>query len=119
MQRKIVIVDDDYGIQDVARLLFERAGYYTIVLTGPQPLYEQEYSDADVILIDRQLGGIDGMEVCRELKEMPSFSHTPMLLMSATSRIPDDFASSCADGFIEKPFQKKALFQKIDELLHA
>lgn len=119
MQRKIVIVDDDYGIQDVAKLLFEKAGYYTIVLASPQPLYEQNYTDADIILIDRQLCGFDGLDVCKDLKAMTSFSHTPMLLMSATSRIPDNFASSHADGFIEKPFQKKTMFQKIEELLPA
>lgn len=119
MQRKIVVVDDDYGIQDVARLMFERAGYNTVVLADPQPLYEQQHTDANIILIDRQLAGQDGMLVCKDLKEMMAFCHTPMLLMSATSRIPTDFDAFHVDGFIEKPFHKKALFEKIDELLPA
>lgn len=118
MQRKIVIVDDDYGIQDVARLLFERAGYCTIVLGDPQPLYNHQHTDADIILIDRQLSGIDGLDVCRDLKESV-FSRTPMLIMSATSRVPPNLADSHADGFIEKPFQKKTLLQRIEELLPA
>lgn len=118
MQRKIVVVDDDYGIQDVARLLFERAGFCTIVLGDPQPLYNHQHTDADIILIDRQLSGIDGLDVCRELKES-AFSRIPMLIMSATSHIPDNLNASRADGFIEKPFQKKTLLQKIEELLAA
>ena len=119
MQKKIVVVDDDPGAQDTARIIFERAGYNTFILHSPKPLYDHEHTDADIILLDRQLGEYDGLEVCRDLKQQPEFANMPILLMSATSYMPPNLADCMADGFIEKPFRKKELLERIEKLLLA
>lgn len=118
MQKKIVIVDDDYGIRDATKLIFEMAGYKTVVLPEPEPLYHGEHKDTNVILIDRQLSGSDGMIVCKELKQSGCFANTPILLMSATSHIPDNLQEWQIDGFIEKPFHKNELLKRIEQFLH-
>ena len=117
MQRKIVVIDDDYGIQDVTRLIFEKAGFDTVILATPASLYENEHKDASIILLDRQLAGYDGLEVCKYLKHQSEFKKTPVLLMSATNTLPDNFSDFLVDGFIEKPFNKKNLLEKIENLL--
>lgn len=119
MQRKIVVVDDDYGIQDVAKIIFEKAGFDTIILATPTSLYEHQHKDASIILLDRQLAGFDGLEVCKYLKRQSDFKKTPVLLMSATNASPEKFSDSMADGFIEKPFNKKELLARIERLIES
>lgn len=117
MQKKIVIVDDDYGIQDVARLIFEKAGYITVVLPTPDELYNGMHTDAHLIILDKQLAGFDGVEVCKELKSHPQYYDIPVLVMSATTGLNNILTNANADGYIDKPFTKKTLLQKIEQLL--
>ena len=117
MPKKIVIIDDDEGLRDVAQLIFERAGYNTVVMSNAHCLYEGVHSDADLILLDRQLSGVDGIDVCRDLKGNPTFAHTPILLMSASSDFSKKGNEVCGDGFIEKPFRKNDLLQRVAEAM--
>ena len=115
--KKIVIVDDDYGVQDVVQLIFGRSGYNTIVLVNPEPLYEHKHDDANIILLDRHLGNWDGLEVCKQLRTCGQFANTPILVMSASKCEGDDWFNANANGFIEKPFHKNDLLKQIHDLL--
>ncbi len=117
MPKKIVIVDDDAGLRDVAQLIFERAGYHTVVISSAHSLYEGLHLDADLILLDRHLSGMDGLDVCRDLKQKPVFAHVPILLMSATRHFSESEQHIPADGFIEKPFRKNELLQRVADAI--
>ncbi len=68
---------------------------------------------ADLYLIDKQLSGVDGLELCRHLKSQPSTAHIPIVMLSASPRIEPIVRNAGADAFIEKPFSKKDLLSLI------
>ena len=68
MNKKILITDDDEGVQDIFKLIFERAGYDVEIYGEAKSILENNYVYPDLFLLDRQLSGQDGVQVCQFLK---------------------------------------------------
>ncbi len=117
LRKKIVVVDDDPGVQEIFKIIFEKAGYDTVVLPQPRPLLEDKHQDADIYLLDKQLSGVDGLTICKYLKQNALTCDKPVFMVSATPNLDIAAAEAGADGFIEKPFLKKDLLAKIEESL--
>ena len=115
MKKKIVVTDDDPGVQEIFKIIFEKAGYNTVVLGNPKPLLENQHQDADIFLLDRQLSGVDGLDICRYLKQNENTRHTPVIIVSASPNIKTLCFDAGADEFIEKPFSKKYMLERIEE----
>jgi len=105
MNKKIVIIDDDEGVQDIFRLIFERAGYDVEVHGEATSILQNEFNQPDLFLLDRQLSGQDGLEVCNFLKNQTVTMNIPVIIVSATPGIEVLAKNVGADDFIEKPFQ--------------
>jgi DNA-binding response OmpR family regulator len=118
MKKKIVVAEDDEGIRDSLKLILEGADYEVEAFPDGEPLLSNEPVPADIYLIDRQLMGVDGLSVCRHLKQHSSSSKTPVIILSATPHIQLMVKNSGADAFIEKPFSKKDLIQTIQNILN-
>jgi DNA-binding response OmpR family regulator len=58
----------------------------------------------DLFLLDRQLSGVDGLDVCRFLKSQEETKHIPVIIISATSNVVRHALQAGADDVIEKPF---------------
>src|SRR5207237_6756819 len=114
---KIVIADDDPGVQEIFKIIFEKAGYDTIVLSNPKPLLQNQYMDADIYLLDKQMSGADGIEICRYLKHNEQTRHKQVMIISANSNAKALSEEAGADDFIEKPFLKKELLTKVANML--
>lgn len=114
-KKKILVTDDDDGVQDIFKLIFERAGYDVTILGEALSILENNYSYPDLFLLDRQLSGQDGLKVCRFLKEQNATKHIPVIIVSATPGIGKLAREAGADDFIEKPFQIKELLQKVEK----
>ncbi|MBT1697558.1 response regulator [Fulvivirgaceae bacterium PWU4] len=110
--KKIVFADDDSTIQDVINLILEDEYKVTIFSKG-EPLLNNEFELPDLFLLDKQLSGIDGLEVCRFLKTQESTRHIPVIMISATPNISSLAKAAGADGVIEKPFPIQQLRQLI------
>ena len=117
MKQKIVITDDDPGIQEIYHLIFEKEGYDTVVLPNPKPLLQNEHQDADIYLLDKQLSGSDGLEICRYLKQNEPTRNKPVIIISANPNARALYKEAGADDFIEKPFLKKELLAKVANVL--
>ncbi len=109
MARKVLIIDDDPGMQDAFRLIFERAGYETTVLSSANPILDGIAAIPDLYILDKQLSGVDGLDVCRFLKAQPGTADVPVIMVSATPHVARMAKEACADGFLEKPFRQKEL----------
>jgi len=68
--------------------------------------------------MDTGLDGIDGREICKELKTRNAFKTIPIILMSSNSNKLKDYKKYNADAILEKPFEMNDLFEVIDGLLH-
>lgn len=109
MKKKILITDDDPGVQDVFRIIFERAGYAVDVSADAKCILENNFDHPDVIVLDRHLSGLDGLDVCRFLKGKKETRSIPVIMVSATPGIGGMAIEAGAEGFIEKPFLMKDL----------
>jgi len=101
---RILIIDDDPGIRDILKIIFERAGYQAIMESGGECVLHDDYELPDIFLLDRYLSGTDGLEICRHLKSSPYSANIPVIMLSATPDLAPLAIAAGADDFIEKPF---------------
>jgi DNA-binding response OmpR family regulator len=112
--KQILILDDDAGIRDIFRLILQRAGYKVTLYANGDMLMGNEFELPDLFIIDKQLSGIDGLEICRFLKAQLSTKNIPVIIVSASPYIGASAAEAGADAFIEKPFKTKALVELME-----
>ena len=117
MKPKILIADDDEGIRDIYQILLEKEGYALQVKENGEDLLQNKFSLPDLFLIDKQLSGVSGLDVCRYLKEKKETRHIPLIMISASPDIPLLSQQAGADGFLEKPFDIKSLLKIISKYI--
>ena len=117
LRKKILIVEDDTALGDALCLLLEEAGYETRLLEQGDLLLQNEYELPHLFILDRQLAGIDGLDLCRYLKAEPKSKAIPVILLSATPQVQKLAATAGADAFEEKPFRRQVLLPLISQLL--
>jgi DNA-binding response OmpR family regulator len=111
--KKIIFAGGDPTIQDVISLIFE--GQYDVtVYSDGEALLKNEFVLPDLFLLDKQLSGIDGLDICRFLKSQDSTKNVPVIIISANPKIYELAKSAGADAAIEKPFPIKELRDLIE-----
>ena len=114
MKKKILVADDDPGIRDIFKIIFERAGYSIEIKDDAEDVLRNNFTIPDVFLIDKLLSGHDGLDVCRHLKNNPLTNHIPVIMVSASPDIGVTAIKAGADDFVEKPFDLKYLLKVIE-----
>src|SRR5215469_15844482 len=102
--KQIIIADDDPGIRDIFQLILKRAGYGVTVYANGEVLMDNDFELPDLFILDKQLSGVNGLEVCRFLKNQESTKNIPVIMISASPYIKGNVDEAGADDFIEKPF---------------
>jgi CheY-like chemotaxis protein len=102
--KKILVADDDTAILDVICIILEEEGYEVLAASEGNIIDLVNETHPDLLLLDIWMSGVDGGEVARQLKEMPSTKNIPILLISANRDTEKIAGLSGADGFISKPF---------------
>ena len=113
VKQKILIVDDDNNIAELISLYLTKECFETeIVNDGESALTSFETFRPNLILLDLMLPGIDGYQVCREIR---SKSATPIIMLSAKGEVFDKVLGLelGADDYMEKPFDTKELLARI------
>ena len=116
-KQKILIVDDDLNIAELISLYLTKECYETtIVQDGIAALESFKKNDYNLILLDLMLPGIDGYEVCREIRKT---SNIPIIMLSAKGEIFDKVLGLelGADDYIIKPFDSKELVARVKAVL--
>jgi CheY-like chemotaxis protein len=116
--KKIIFADDDPTIQDVINLIFE-GQYEVTVFSSGERLLKNDFEPPDLFLLDKQLSGMDGLDICRFLKSQESTKRIPVIMISATPNIMDTAKAAGADAAIEKPFPINELRKMIHHFLKA
>jgi DNA-binding response OmpR family regulator len=115
-RKKIFIIEDDESIQTMLKLLFEKAGYEIEVSPDGQSIY-QERDWPDLFLLDKQLTGYDGLDICKYLKSKEQTRMIPVIMLSATPGVGTLAMQAGADDFMEKPFNSAVLVTKVARYL--
>ena len=119
---RILVVEDTLSNIKLAQVVLEHAGHTVLVAEdGPSGLRTAREQLPDLILMDVQLPGMDGMAVTRELKADPSTAHIPVLALTAFAMKGDaeKIRAAGCDAYLAKPFQFPELLQTIERLLSA
>lgn len=111
--KRIIAVDDDPGILDILELIFIRAGYLVTAYSGAEDLLKNNFEHPSAIVLDKQLSGADGLDVCRFLKGQESTRNIPIIMISANMNIGDMAHKAGANDFVEKPFNIKNLLETV------
>jgi DNA-binding response OmpR family regulator len=112
--KRILITDNDPGIQDIFKIILGKAGYHVSVLSNGAPIMKNNYERPDLFLIDKQLSGVDGLDICKYLKSRDETKEIPVIIVSASPDLDKLSADAGADAFLEKPFMIKDLLRLVE-----
>ena len=116
-KQKILIVDDDENIAELISLYLTKECFDTMcVHDGEEALRVFETYQPNLILLDLMLPGIDGYQVCREIRAK---SNTPIIMLSAKGEVFDKVLGLelGADDYVIKPFDSKELVARVKAVL--
>lgn len=116
-KQKILIVDDDNNIAELISLYLMKECFDTLIVNdGEEALSEYESYQPNLILLDLMLPGIDGYQVCREIRKT---SNVPIIMLSAKGEVFDKVLGLelGADDYMIKPFDSKELVARVKAIL--
>lgn len=114
---KILVVEDDHQIQQELVLLLQRNGLEAQALTSFESVSQQIIAaHPDLVLLDLNLPGIDGQQICREVRQL---SNVPIIVVTSRNTDLDELMvlSLGADDFIAKPYNTQILLMHITSVL--
>lgn len=113
----ILVVDDEASIRTIARAYLEQAGFRVVCVdNGPEALQSAAAESPDLVLLDLNLPGMDGMEVAARLRER---SDVYIMMLTARSEEADRVAGLRigADDYLVKPFSPRELVARVEAVL--
>jgi CheY-like chemotaxis protein len=120
MTRRILAVDDDPRSLELLRLLLEKAGHTVETAPAGVPaLTKADASPPDLVLLDVEMPGMDGYEVCRTLRQGPKTWKVPVIMVTASPdlRLNRQAYEAGAQACIPKPVRRETLLSTIDTIL--
>ena len=119
-KEKILIVDDEKDIIELLQYNLEKEGYrISCAYSGEKCLENVKTELPDLILLDLMLPEIDGLDVCKFLKNNPQTSHIPIIMLTAKGEETDIVLGLelGADDYITKPFKVRELLARVKTVL--
>lgn len=115
MEKMIYIIDDDPDILVMLQIFLQKNGFKVTADYNGENLEKQQELSPGVYLVDINLAGKNGMELCKLIKK--ESSNIPVVLMSGGTDA-DMLAKDCnADAFVPKPFDMQAVLSTLDRLV--
>jgi DNA-binding response OmpR family regulator len=115
----IVMVDDEVDYMTLIRAWLEDMSVFYAFKGGEEFLSALSALRPDLVILDLYLRGVDGIELCRRMREMPAFKDVPVLFLTGSDRI-DDYRRGMIVGgstFLTKPVGRTRLLSAIMDLL--
>jgi len=117
VDERVLLVEDDASIREIATLGLEQAGFrVTASGDGRDALVRFRHQPFDLVVLDVMLPSLDGLEVCREIRRD---SQTPIVMLSARSELSDVVVGLelGADDYVTKPFELPELVARMKAVL--
>jgi DNA-binding response OmpR family regulator len=118
MGQSVLVVDDDPTVSDVVRRYLERAGYaVSLAGDGHGALASYRSARPDLVVLDLMLPGLDGLEVCRQMRA--GGSSVPIIMLTALGEESDRVLGLQlgADDYVTKPFSPRELVLRVQSVL--
>lgn len=118
--QKVLVIDDEESIIEFIKLGLRYEGFQVeSAVDGEQGLVVAQRINPDIIILDIMLPGIDGLEVCRRLRDNPTTRDAPILMLTAKDEVSDRILGlqTGADDYLTKPFDFYELLERVRAIL--
>jgi phosphate regulon transcriptional regulator PhoB len=118
--KKILLVEDEYDLTKLLKYNLEKEGFRVNATTdGSLALAEVRRDEPDLVILDLMLPGLDGLEICRQLRRIDKYASLPILMLTARSEEADRVVGLelGADDYVTKPFSMRELVARVRALL--
>jgi len=117
--KRVLVVDDDDDILDIMEEILTYEGYGVSSLDDTNDIFSEiNRNRPDVIILDYILNGINGGEICHQIKTNPNTADIPVILMSAYPRVFGSLGNYGCNAFIAKPFDLNDITGRVNELMN-
>lgn len=116
----VLVIDDEKDLIELVRYNLQKEGFdVAAAFDGESGLAAARQQKPDIVLIDLMLPGIDGLEVCRQLRSDPRTAPIPVIILTAKSSEPDRVVGLelGADDYVTKPFSPRELAARVKAVL--
>jgi DNA-binding response OmpR family regulator len=118
MTKRLLILDDDKDILDVMHQIFSGEGYEVKTIENADNILNDiKNYHPDIILLDYILKGINGGEICHQIKVNETTCTIPIIIITAYSKVINSLGDYGCDSFVSKPFEITELVQQVNEQL--
>ena len=120
MAAKILVVDDEPSIRELAQLILENEGYNVITAaSGVETIQKATVEMPDLVLLDVVMPGVSGLDTCRMLKGEARTRSIPVIMFTVLGRENDRKQAEEAgcDGYFVKPFSPDSLLEEVKKHL--
>src|SRR5476651_909490 len=118
MSKRILVLDDNIDILEVVHeaLTYEQFDVKSTSNGSDVMPLVKDFSP-DLVILDYRVAGINGGELCRQIKSHPQFKNVPVIIFSAYINNHDELYSYGCDAIISKPFDLTELVEKVNNLI--
>ncbi|MDB5115389.1 MAG: hypothetical protein JWQ79_881 [Mucilaginibacter sp.] len=118
MSKRILVLDDN---QDILDIVHETLSYEQFEVKGTSESadvmpFVEEFAP-DLVILDYRVAGVNGGELCKQIKCHPKFKDIPVIIFSAYINHDDELFSYGCDAIINKPFDLIELVEKVNNLI--
>jgi len=115
--KHVLIVDNDPDVLDIMQEALTYEGLHVTGMAEANDIFQLiDLYQPDLLMIDYLLDGINGGEICHQLKVNPKTQHLPVIIMSAYPRVMLSLGTYDSDDFIAKPFDLNDMVSRIKKL---
>jgi two-component system alkaline phosphatase synthesis response regulator PhoP/two-component system response regulator MprA len=116
----LLVVDDDDDLLVLFYLAMRAKGYEVEISRNAETFWDDvDATHPDIIILDIHMIGVDGAELCKELKAKSDTKKIPIILLSASDDLKHIAEESGANSFIQKPFTAEKVMREVERLVHA
>jgi diguanylate cyclase (GGDEF)-like protein len=115
-KEKILVIDDEENIANLVKDILEGEGFQvTLAYDGEEALEKIHQAPPDLVILDLRLPGMSGYQVCKKIREDVSFTHMPIIMLTAKGSTADKVIglSFAPDDYVTKPFQEEELVARV------
>jgi DNA-binding response OmpR family regulator len=119
MKGTITVIDDDVDLRNLLQIALKMEGFEVTAFSSGHEFLDSLSSStpSDLYVIDINLGGMTGFEVCRKIKADHKAKNSRVILISANPEVQDQTKDVAADDYIMKPFSQRELISRIIGLI--
>lgn len=120
MSKTILCIDDSASIRQMLSFTLKTAGYEVLdAADGAEGLEKSKHNTIDLVITDQNMPKMDGITLIKELRAMPQYAKTPILMLTTelSTEMKEQGRQAKATGWLVKPFDPKKLIEVVKKVL--